>query len=416
MPRTTSRRIAGTLLILLAPAVAAGAGAAAFFATAAVTAEVPLLGAAALLTVTAVALAVAVPGWRLRGRPRPLRRAVVFASAVALVCAATFSTTVLRPGPRPAAGPPPPSVRFWDLPTGSRIAYQHHPATGDRRPDPVIFLHGGPGTPGEGLPAVAGVLAGDGFDVYTYDQLGAGRSTRLRDVTGYTVARQVADLEAIRVTLRVERIIPVGQSWGGSLAAQYLAAHPTRVARVAVTSPGPIWPPAWPDGGTGDPWARLTPEQLRRRDEIIEGPRILVQAILQQINPNAAHGLVGDDEADELMHRIAVLGKDTARCPGAPPAAVHGNHQGFYANQMTVADFATVVDPRPRLRLLSVPALIMRGQCDFVPLPVTREYREVLAGSRLVVVPGAGHAIAAEQPAAYTGALRAFLTGGPSAD
>ncbi|MFJ9706042.1 alpha/beta fold hydrolase [Streptomyces sp. NPDC101234] len=157
--------------------------------------------------------------------------------------------------PITTAAPAPPGVRFWDLPTGSHIAYVHAPATGKARPTPVIFLHGGPGTPGEGVPTGGRELAADGFDVYSYDQLGAGRSTRLRDVTGYTVARQVADLEAIRRTLGADRIILVGQSWGGSLTAQYLAAHAEHVAKAVFTSPRAVGPsiPRLPGRGTLEP-------------------------------------------------------------------------------------------------------------------------------------------------------------------
>ncbi|WFR70960.1 alpha/beta fold hydrolase [Prescottella defluvii] len=65
----------------------------------------------------------------------------------------------------------------------------------------MIVLHGGPGTPGEGIPSGGDELADAGFDVYAYDQVGAGRSSRLTDVRGYTVERQVEDLEDIRETL-----------------------------------------------------------------------------------------------------------------------------------------------------------------------------------------------------------------------
>jgi pimeloyl-ACP methyl ester carboxylesterase len=332
---------------------------------------------------------------------------------VAVAVAGLAAVTVFRPGPHPAAGRPPAGVQFWSLPTGSRIAYVHAPAAGPRRPAPVLFLHGGPGTPGEGVPAAGTLLAADGFEVYAYDQLGAGRSTRLADVTGYTVARQVADLEAIRVELGAEHIILIGQSWGGSLAAQYLAAYPRHVARVAFTSPGPIWAGAYPDGGGGDPWARMTAGQRRQRDALLASPRVITESILQGVNPNAAHALVGDDEADALMHAIAVLGKDSTRCPGATPAEVHDNHQGFYVNQRTVEDFADIPDPRPALRQVRVPALIMRGECDFVPWPETYEYRRTLPQSTLVYLPHTGHDIASGQPQAYTALLRAFLRDEP---
>jgi len=402
------RRIAGLLILVIAPIATAVAGVAAFLLAALVSSDVRVLCLTGLAAGALTAFALALPGWSL---VRRRRFATGYACLVVVVCAASFSLAVLVPGPRPGAGPTPSGVGFWALRTGSHIAYVHRPAAGQPRPYPVLFLHGGPGTPGEGLPAVTADLSAAGFNAYAYDQLGAGRSTRLRDVRGYTVARQVADLEAIRVTLGVDRLILVGQSWGGSLAAQYLAAHPQHVQQAVFTSPGPIWPRAWAGGGGGDPWARLSTEQRRRRDAVLDHPRILAQAVLQQINPNAAHSLVGDDEADEMLHRVAVLGKDATACPGSASAPVHGNHQGFYVNQLTVADFDTIADPRPALRTTAVPALIMRGACDFVPWPVTREYRDVLPQAVLVAIPGAGHGIAAGQPALYSQLLLAFLTG-----
>ncbi|MGW0201825.1 alpha/beta fold hydrolase [Nonomuraea sp. NPDC003201] len=49
-------------------------------------------------------------------------------------------------------------------------------------------------------------------------------------------------LEAIRRTIGADRIVIVGQSWGGSLAAQYVAAHPDRVAKVSSPRPGRCGP------------------------------------------------------------------------------------------------------------------------------------------------------------------------------
>ncbi|WP_328338633.1 alpha/beta fold hydrolase [Micromonospora sp. NBC_00421] len=402
------RRITGVLFLVLTPVVATAAGLAAFLAAATLTARLPLLSAAGVVVMGLTAVGVGATGWRLLCRRG---RTAGFAVLVTLACAGLAGTSILVPGARPAAGPAPAWVRFWTLPTGSHLAYAHLPATGPKRPYPVVFLHGGPGTPGNGLPGVAGPVAAAGFDVYAYDQLGAGRSTRLDDVTGYTVARQVADLDAIRTAIHADRLVLVGQSWGGSLAAQYLAAYPDHVQRVAFTSPGPIWPSAWPDGGTGDPWERMTADQRRHRDKLVDRPRIYAQAALQGINPQAAHALVGDDEADELMHRIAVLGKDATSCTAGRSAPVHDNHQGFYVNQLTVADFATIADPRPALRRITVPAMIMRGGCDFVPWEVAREYRDTLPNAALVSVPDAGHGIAADQPDLYERLLVAFLTG-----
>jgi pimeloyl-ACP methyl ester carboxylesterase len=72
-----------------------------------------------------------------------------------------------------------------------------------------------------------------------------------------------------------------------------------------------------------------------------------------------------------------------------------------------------IADPRPRLRAVRTPALIMRGQCDFIKWPVTREYATTLPDSTLVYVKGAGHGIVGDQPKVYLGLVRAFLEGKP---
>ncbi|WP_086568278.1 alpha/beta fold hydrolase [Streptosporangium minutum] len=405
--RSPLRRAAGGVLVPVAAVVAAIAGAAVFLGTAAVTAAIPVLGAAALVAVLAVGFLLARPAFALLGARRPGSAAVAFAGAVALAVAGASAVTVFRPMPGDQAAPAPAGVAFWDLPTGSRIAYTAVRAA-DPRPTPVIFLHGGPGTPGEGVPDVARALAGRGFDVYAYDQVGAGRSTRLADVTGYTVARHVADLEAIRHVLGADKLILVGRSWGGALTARYLAAHPRHVAKAVFVSPGPLWEGSYPDHDTGDPWSVLPPAQARLRDELAGTPRMIVQSVLMGLNPNAAHALVPDDEADPWFRRVMLTGKDATHCPGGPSAPVHGNRPGFYANQLTSADAERAADPRPALRAIEVPALILRGECDYLKPEVAEDYRRALPHAALVPVRGAGHSITAEQPG-YLPLLRDFL-------
>ena len=314
------------------------------------------------------------------------------------------------PGSAPSTAPAPEGVRFWDLPTGSRIAYVHAAAAGKPRPTPVIFLHGGPGTPGEGIPVGGEALAAAGFDVYAYDQLGAGRSTRLDDVTGYTVARHVADLEAIRRVIGADKVIIVGQSWGGSLAAQYLAAHPGNVAKVVFTSPGTLWPGANPDNDLSQ---LLTPAQRERHDELTESPPDAHHVPLAGHQSRGRARLGRRSGADERFHELALVSKDAGSCPGTPSREPHGNRQGFYVNQVTSEDFRHVPDPRPELRRIGVKALIMRGSCDFIPWKSTVRVSAYAARLDARAHRGGGTRHRGYQPAAYTRLLQAFLTDRP---
>ncbi|WP_158675631.1 alpha/beta hydrolase [Nocardia stercoris] len=272
-------------------------------------------------------------GLRVSGVRRVWSGAAGFSVAVGAAIVALAAATVLHPFPAQPKAAVPQDVRYWELPTGSRIAYvRAAPAQIPVRKPPVIFLHGGPGTPGEGIPTGGAELAAEGFDVYAYDQVGAGRSTRLTEVTGYTVRRQVDDLEAIRVRLGADQLILVGRSWGGSLTAQYLAAHPDRVAKAVVVAPGAIWPQAFPDG-VGEPWNAMNPAQQARYDDLMDNPRILALSLLMGVNPEAAHAFVPDAEADSWMHEVALTGRDGASCSREVATPPHDNLQGFYVNQ-----------------------------------------------------------------------------------
>jgi proline iminopeptidase len=134
-----------------------------------------------------------------------------------------------------------PGVRYWDLATGSRIAYVKLTSGHPTRVQPIIFLHGGPGVADmEGAAAYFGPLIDEGYEVYVYDELGSGRSSRLADPTGYTIARDAADLEEIRRQIGANEVILIGHSYGASLAATYIAQHGEHVARFIAISPGAL--------------------------------------------------------------------------------------------------------------------------------------------------------------------------------
>ena len=72
---------------------------------------------------------------------------------------------------------------------------------------------------------------------------------------------------------------------------------------------------------------------------------------------------------------------------------------------------APVFEVRNRLREINVPTLILVGARDFVCSPKFAEAMHGgIAGSRLVVLAHSGHMGHVEEPAAFTGAITAFLT------
>jgi pimeloyl-ACP methyl ester carboxylesterase len=67
-------------------------------------------------------------------------------------------------------------------------------------------------------------------------------------------------------------------------------------------------------------------------------------------------------------------------------------------------------DSSDLLAAIAAPTLVIVGADDaLTPPDEARRMQEAIAGSRLVVIPGAGHIANMEQPEAFSQALGAFL-------
>ncbi|MCC2611999.1 prolyl aminopeptidase [Neorhizobium sp. Rsf11] len=91
---------------------------------------------------------------------------------------------------------------------------------------PVVVLHGGPGA-GISRKHVE-TFDPSAFRVVTFDQRGAGRSVPSASLHDNTTDALIADIEAIREKLGIDRWLVAGGSWGSCLALAYGEAHPER--------------------------------------------------------------------------------------------------------------------------------------------------------------------------------------------
>ncbi|MCH7794566.1 MAG: alpha/beta fold hydrolase, partial [Proteobacteria bacterium] len=89
------------------------------------------------------------------------------------------------------------------------------------RPDgqPVVFLHGGPGAGAS--PEHRRFFDPAHYRIVVFDQRGAGRSNPLGELSANTTPHLIADIEALRERLGVERWLVFGGSWGSTLAIAY---------------------------------------------------------------------------------------------------------------------------------------------------------------------------------------------------
>ncbi|WP_397606991.1 prolyl aminopeptidase [Silanimonas sp.] len=103
---------------------------------------------------------------------------------------------------------------------------------GNPKGKPVVMLHGGPGA-GCG-PKMRRFHDPKHYRIVLFDQRGAGRSTPHADLVDNTTHALVADIEALRTHLGIDRWQAFGGSWGSTLALAYAETHPDRVTELVL--------------------------------------------------------------------------------------------------------------------------------------------------------------------------------------
>jgi pimeloyl-ACP methyl ester carboxylesterase len=299
---------------------------------------------------------------------------------------------------------------YWTI-NGQRIAYRKFPAGTPKKPSPVIFLHGGPGGYAVQLESVGnyfGALATLGFDVYLYDQIGSGLSDRLTDPNAYTVQRMVSDLERIRVQLNADRLVLIGESWGGTLASSYLAAHPTRVERMVLISPGELDHSKWDNVATVT--AKASPGLALIASTLT--PKMAVYNLLKQRDVSFAKAWIPDREIDSFTDGFFERMRASTVCDQQNVPETSSNGFGAWALEMTSRSLiARADDPKAALKLNPTPTLILKGKCDFMIWDVAREYRDTLPKAQLAALDGGGHVLYWEEGRRVRQLLNAFLRG-----
>jgi proline iminopeptidase len=112
---------------------------------------------------------------------------------------------------------------------GHRLYFEE---SGNPTGKPVVFLHGGPGGGTEAKQRR--FFDPRAYRIVLFDQRGCGRSTPFASIEHNTTWDLVADIEALRRHLRIERWQVFGGSWGSSLALAYAQRHPDRVSAMVL--------------------------------------------------------------------------------------------------------------------------------------------------------------------------------------
>jgi proline iminopeptidase len=266
---------------------------------------------------------------------------------------------------------------------------------------PVVLCHGGPGGT-DTLGGLATMLSGE-TRVHRYEQRACGRSSGRPP---FSMARWIADLEALRRHWSHPRWIVGGHSFGAGLALAYALEHPECTEAVIFVS---CKLPLHGHTDWNEEFRRRRLERIptasrerflelrRRRDggEALSTPERTELRVLAMSAEFADPLVAGRMRADLVAELRAV------------------NEQ---VNQQLGADFARYFGQKAaldRIRALDAPVLVVHGEEDPRPAAAAQALVNQLRHGELVILPGTSHFPFLEAPEALGRLIRRFVASLP---
>lgn len=268
--------------------------------------------------------------------------------------------------------------------------------SGNPNGQPVIFLHGGPG--GGCGPNDRRFFDPEIYHIIIFDQRGCGRSLPHGSLEHNDTKALVADIEAIRVKLNIEKWHVFGGSWGSTLALVYAQAHPDQTLSLALRGIFLARPQNahWLFGGGGaseifpDHWQEYTNVLTQYTDEIsIESAhKILVGDDKVAANAVAKAWTLWEINSCSLLPNPEFLEEvetDPAFC------WTLARHEAHYMVNNCFLTPTQIIDDCAKIK--HIPTVIVHGRYDIVcTLENAHTLMKHLDNAQLIISQTAGHA------------------------
>lgn len=298
-----------------------------------------------------------------------------------------------RFAPAPSLYPPiePDESGTLDVGDGHSLYWE---GCGNRNGKPALFLHGGPG--GGCQPDHRRLFDPDRYRIVLFDQRGGGRSRPSGSLVANTTSDLVADIERLRIFLRVDDWLILGGSWGAALALAYAQSHRARVRALVLrgvfTARRSELDWLYKDGGA----ARLFPEAFARFAAPIPASERhdLIAAYhrrLMSSDPTLASNAAGTWCAWESS-LLTLIPKTYASMPGASQGelSLARIETHYFVNDTFLEEGQLLADAG---LLADLPGIIVQGRYDLVtPAATAWALHKAWPRSKLEIVTTAGHA------------------------
>jgi len=259
---------------------------------------------------------------------------------------------------------------------------------------PVVFLHGGPGAGSN--PAVRRFFDPRKYRIVVFDQRGCGRSKPHASLQDNTTRHLVADIEALRQHLGLERWQVFGGSWGSTLALAYAQAHPGRVTELVLRGIFMLRPAeiSWfyQEGASRlfpDHWQNFVAPipEAERGDLVAAHHRRLTGEDREAMLASARAWSVWEGVTSNLLPSEAAVGRFQADGFALAMARIEAH---YFVNGGFMDAPGQLLDNVDRVR--GIPGVIVQGRYDVVcPAQTAWDLHQAWPEADFRLVPDAGH-------------------------
>ena len=253
----------------------------------------------------------------------------------------------------------------------------------------LVCVHGGPGMSDHRGYAKWMVPLADEYQLVLYDLRGCGQSGDTPDGS-YSHEDFVADLDALRAHLGIEKMALLGTSYGGFISLEYAWRHQDRLSHLILADTAPS------------------------HEHEDAATRTALDSGLPGIDPKTMEELFSGRVRDDAHFRQAFAAiQPLYRVTPAPEADAEALDAIVFRYQTHNFAFSKNLpgyDVRPKLNDLHVPTLVICGRHDWItPLDQSEYMAATIPGAQLAVFDHSGHGPMSEENEAFLATVRQFL-------
>jgi proline iminopeptidase len=273
---------------------------------------------------------------------------------------------------------------------------------------PLLIVHGGPGASHDYFLPYLLPLARTNRLIFI-DERGSGRSSKLEDVTQYTVENMVEDVESVRIALGLGKISLLGHSYGGALAQAYAFKYQKNLTHLILAS-------TWSSTIELNKLfvtmkSKMTPE-LRERIDKLETAGLFGHGKEYEKNRYTAEYMIaawGEGYFPYLYQNRPDPNYDPIG-NGVMSWDLYREMWGQHGEYVVDGNLKSV-EYTDKLASIKVPTLILAGDHDECDPSLSRAMQEKIAGSKMQVIPKAGHMTFVDQTGMVVSAIDEFVHG-----